>query len=331
MQSKPGPNGKPDMIKSVESTSTARRLSATLKTINHMISWWTINRGDISADPDVVAKCGKIILQLENYRNDMHDKFVEFKRLMVRAIESYEHGPESDEFRNAEGQVNELHRELERMFDDAGHYFQALVTRWFYEDDLFTITDVEVRSDGYDFDIEIADERGSRYCVEVWQGQSKRHHATRENTSIIGVYRGVVHSDPGSVPDRLTDVASDLGGVSVDSKHDLPKVWSKLEQLPDYQMGFLVACRQGGNFPPELWQTDFPIVPLEHMPNNKCIIVLNFGSDGTSGKRGTAFVVHNPDFEPVEVAKKIIRSLEFKYNQEIYVEKIRLFKQFNLR
>ena len=318
-----------DITKSVESTRVARRFSADLKDINSLISWWAVNQNDISMNPDVSAKCTRIIKQLKNYRDVIQDMFEEYKR---RAITFKSSKPElgSDEFKNAQRRFNEQQRKRGRVFDNAGHYFQAKVTRWFHEGDYFTITDVEVSSDNYDFDIEIADELGGRYCIEVWQGRSKLHHAMRENTVIMGVYNGEVHSHEGSVPQRLRDVASDHGAVSMNSKQDLPKVWKKLKQLPDDRIGFLVACRERGVFPPERSQSDFPVVPLDCIPDNKCIIVLNFGSDEESSKRGTAFVIHNPAFEAIEVAKQIIQSLEFKHDQKIYDEKVQFFEQFGL-
>ena len=186
-----------------------------------------------------------------------------------------------------------------------------------------------MKGTGYDFDVEIADEHGYRYCIEVWLGQNKYSYATKESTSIVGVYDGVVHSDLGSVPERLSDVASDRGGISADPKHDLPKIWRKLAQLPDNRVGFLVACRRGGSRI-QIGRTDFPIVSPEYMPPNKCIIVLNFGGDGVPGGRGSAFVVHHPDFKLVEVAKEIIRSLEFKHDQDVYAEKTWLLEQCGL-
>jgi len=146
----------------------------------------------------------------------------------------------------------------------------------------------------------------------------------------VGVYDNILHDDPGSVPDRFADIASEQGGVSMDSKHDLPKIWEKLEQLPDNRVGFLVACRNGSNYTAMLWGTDFPIVQTECIPPNKCIIVLIFGGDADFGKRGTAFTVHHPDFEPVETTREVIRSLGFTYDQDIYTRKRQQFEQFDL-
>ena len=186
MSSQPHPNNKPDGIKSVETTNIVRNLSTTIKKINCMIDWWVTNQSDISVDPTAAAKCGRIILQLKNYRNDVCDKFVILKHSMTHARESYKRGHESNEFKNAEMRVNEIHRELSRTLDAAGHYFQALVTRWFHENDCFTITDMEVKDNDNDFDVEIADEYGSKYCVEVWQGQSKSYYGMEESAWIIG-------------------------------------------------------------------------------------------------------------------------------------------------
>ena len=314
----------------IESNRVICAFNAGIKEINCMISWWSINLHNIHANPDVVSKCSRIIRQLENYRNEVCGKFVELKRSSIHAEYAYRHGPESDEFRDAVKRANKLRRELVRMSEAAGHYYQAMVTKWFYEDDYFTIIDVEVKDGRYDFDIEIADKCNNHYCVEVWQGQSKHHHVTREKASIVGIYDGIPHHDPGSVPDRFTDMASERGGVDMDSKHDLPKIWEKLEQLPDNCEGFLIACRNTANYTTMVCGIDFPTVPVDRLPRNKCIIVLIFGGDTDFGKRGTAFPLHHPDFESTEVARKVIRSLGFTYSQYAYNRKRQLFEQFDL-
>lgn len=293
-----------------------REITSGIKTLNYEIRWGTINQKYIHKDPGVTTKYGRIIRQLENYRNDLHSNYTEYKQRVIRAREAYKCGSESREFKKAEKQRNELLRELLRIWDNAGHLYQALITKQFHEDEHFTITDVEVRGDNYDFDIEIADKCGNRYCIEVWQGYNKLHYAMNDSTVLIGVYNGKIHADAGSVPARLADVRSNLGGVSMRPKHDLPKVWKKLEQLPDDRTGFLIACRRSSNHWIDIWGTNFPEVPPESIPPNKCIIVLNIDAGATSEKPGTAFLVHHPDFKP-EVAKKIIRSLKFKFDPNI--------------
>ena len=322
----------PDAARSVETCRPVRNLSANLKLLDDMIRWWKENSKYIHTDLAVVAKCNsRILSQLENYRGVFYNKFRTFKQCLVLAGELYRsHGCESNEFRDAERQVNEMQKDLERTLDSYGHGVQALITQWFHEDEYFTITDVEVKGPGYDFDVEIADKHGNKFDVEVWSGQSKIHHATRESATIAGVYGGIVHSQRGAVPDRLSDVASNLGGVSLDSKHDLPKVWEKLTQLRDDHVGFLIACRRGSDFPTMLWESDFPIVPQELIPPNKCIIVLDFDGDPVFGERETGYVVHHPDFGQPEVARKIIQSLGFKYDQDRYTRKIQMLKELNL-
>ncbi len=333
MPSKPSPNDAHEMIKSVEALPSIRKLSAMFKMLNHMISWCRINQNNIHSDPAVVAKFDKKVVQrLEKYRDDVYDQIEDLKQYMVCAMESSKVGLESEEFMNVEKRTSELQRVLERMLDSSGRYTQPLVTRWFHEDDYFTITDVEVEGSGYNFDLGVADKHGDEYDVEIWNGQSKHHHATRETTTIMGCYQGNVHSYPGGVPSHLSDVASDNGAFSLDSKHDLPKVLDKLNNLRDNHAGFLIACRQGprSNFSAALWGTDFPIVPLGLISPNKCIIVLNVSNSAAFGERDTAFVVHHPAFRPVEVARKMIQSLGFKHDQDIYARKTQLFKQFNL-
>lgn len=314
----------------IDESDRARLLSARIKEMNCMISWCTINQECIHKDPNVTIKFSRIIRQLENYRNDLCSKYAEYKQLVVHARKLIKCGSESREFKNVEKEYNDLLRELQRMFDNAGHLYQALITKQFHKDKYFTITDIEVSGDDYNFDIEIADEDGSRYCIEVWQGYNKLHYAMNDSTALMGVYNGKIHVDKGSVPDRLANVKSSLGGISMSSKHDLPKIWKKIEQLPDDRTGFLIAVRRSSNHPIDIWGTSFPIVPPERMPPNKCIIVANIDAGATSEKLGTAFLIHHPNFKP-EVAKKIIRSLKFKFDQNTYTEKKQNYKQFDLR
>ena len=321
-----------DTARSVEAFRPVRILSAHLKRLDSMIHWWKENIKYIHMDPAVVAKCdSRIFSQLENYRAVFYNKVRTFKQCLVRAEELHRsHGYKSNELRNAIEQADKMQRELERTLDSCGHVVQALITKWFHEDEYFMITDVEVKGAGYDFDIEVADRYGNRFDVEVWSGQSKIHHATRESASIVGVYDGIIHSHPGTVPNRLSDVASNHGGISLDSKHDLPKIEEKLTQMRDDHVGFLVACRLGGDHPTMLWGSNFPIVPLELIPPNKCIIVLDFDSGSAFGKRGTGYVLHHPDFGQPEVARNIIRSLGFKYDQDRYARKVQMFNELNL-
>ena len=238
----------------------------------------------------------------------------------------HKYGWESSEFESAEALSNKTQRELSRTLDDMGRYIQPLVTKWFIEDDCFEVVNLEMQGPNYDFDILIADEHGNEYDIEVWFGQNKRHHALRELTVLCGGPKYAPHIDHGSVPYRLKDVASDLGGLSMNSAPDLRKVWDKLGQLRDGHTGFLIACRKQAQ-PLEMTATDFPIVPPGDIQTDKCIIVLDF--DGTmDGEHGAGYLVHHPDFDQAskEVARKIIRALGFKYDQSRYTQKIELAK-----
>ena len=332
MSSRSDTNYNLDTARSVEAFRPVRILSVHLKWLDSIIHWWKGNIKYIHTDPAVVAKCNsRILSQLENYRAVFYNKVRTFKQCLALAIELQgSHGGESNEFRNSERQVNKMQRELERTLDSYGHVVQALVTQWFHEDEYFTITDVEVKGAGYDFDIEVADRCDNKFDVEVWSGQSKIHHATRESAPIVGVYDGIIRSHPGTVPNRLSDVASNHGGVSLDSKHDLPKVEEKLAQLRDDHVGFLVACRLGGDRPATLWGNNFPIVPLDLIPPNKCIIVLDFDGGPAFGERGIGYVLHHPAFGQPRVARRIIRSLGFKYDQDRYARKVQMFNELNL-
>ena len=321
-----------DTARSVEEFRPVLILSAYLKLLDDMICWWKENSKHIHTDPAIVAKCNsRILSQLENYRGVFYNKVRTFKQCLVLADKLYRsHGYESSELRNAVRQANTMQRGLERTLDSYGHIVQALITQWFHEDEYFTITDVEVKGAGYDFDVEVADKHGNKFDVEVWSGQSKIHHATRESAQIVGVYGGIVRSQPGAVPDRLSDVLSELGGASLDSKHDLPKVLEKLAQLRDDRVGFLIACRRGNDLPTMFCGSNFPIVPQELIPPNKCIIVLDCDGSLVFGERGAGYVVHHPDFGQPEVARKIIQSLGFRYDQDRYTRKAQMFKELNL-
>ena len=307
-------------------------LSTYLKELESMICWWKENSKYIHTDRAIVTKCNnRILSQLENYYRTYDNELRMLKQYSALAAEAQEfHGWESNEFKNAVRRTNMIQRDLERMLDHCGHVVQALITQWFHEDKYFTIMDVEVNGAGYDIDIEIADKYGNRFDVEVWSGQSKIHHATRESALIVGVYDGIVHSHPGVIPNNLSGVASKHGGVRLDSKLDLPKVREKLAQLRDEHVGFLIACRHGDDLPTILWGTDFPIVPLDTIPSNKCIIVLDFDGVLAFGKRGTGYMLHHPDFSQPEVAIKIIQSLGFKYDQDRYTRKIQMSNKLNL-
>ena len=296
--------------------------------LNCLISWWRINCKNIHPNLDVVNRCDRMIQQLENHRNGACDKFTELKQSLIHAENAQMCGVKSNEL-VAITQVFKLKRELEQMFVSAGHYYQALVTMWIHENHNYTIMGVEVKYGKCDFDIEIADKYG-KYCVEVWQGHSKHHHASQKMACDVISYNGTLYYDPGSLPDRFSDTATKLGSVNMDSKLDLPKVQNKLRQLPDNRVGFLVACRDNDNFTSLMCGTDFSTVSPESMPHNKCIIVLIFNGNMDFGKRGTAFIIHHPNFEHTATARNIIQSLGFEYDQDVYTKKRKQFSQFNM-
>ena len=304
--------------------------STNLKLLDDMICWWKTHKPTIHMNPDVVAKYDRIILQLKNYREDVSDKINTSKCYARLARDLHEsHICKNSKFMAAEKQANDAQRELCQTLDDSGHYIQALITKWFLEGDYFKIEDLEVKGVGYDFDIEVTDKHGNKYNIEVWYGQSKLNHAIRESTTIIRGCQETIHSDPGSVPDRFNGVVSDHGSVSLDSNHDLPKVWKKLDQLRNDHVGFLIACRPR-NSSLMGFKSDFPIVPQKCIPPNKCIVVLDFDGGSAFGERGAGYVVHHPNFAHIEVAKKIIQILGFRYDPDRYTEKVQTLKQFNL-
>ena len=296
--------------------------------LDDMIQWWKDYKRNGCSNPVLVEKCDRLIVPLEEYRRDLGNKVKAHAQIADSAMEiKHMHGWESNEFKNAETQSIQKQREIASTIDDYGRYVQALVTRWFLEDDYFKVVNLEMQGSDYDFDILIADEHDDRYDIEVWFGHNKRHHASRELTMIFGGSKDNPHIDRGSIPVRLKDVASDQGGINMNSAPDLPKVMEKLGQLRDEHTGFLVACRPQ-TMPSEITATDFPIVPPESIQTNKCIIVLDSDGEMAFGKRGTGYLIHHPDFDQSsrDVAKKIIRSLGFKYDQSRYTQKMNLIK-----
>ena len=191
---------------------------------------------------------------------------------------------------------------------------QALVTKWFHDDNSFTITSIELQGPGYDFDIEIADDHGNKYDVEVWYGKSRVAHAMVDSATqfVIGAGGVIVHEDDGIVPEDKKDIMTDLGGTDIDPMHDFPKVMKKIEQLRDDHVGFLIACRQ--NYPPRLFQ-DIPQEWGCRLPKNKCVIVLYLNNIEFE-IHGAGYVVHHPEFAYHETAKRIIQSLGFEYTAE---------------
>lgn len=297
--------------------------------LDELIRWWKDYKKSGCSNPVLTAKCDRLILPLEEYRRDLGGKVrTRILHLDERSRLHESHGwCRCTTCSNAEASSNDAQREWVRSIDDIGRYIQPLVTKWFLEDDHFGVIDWEIQGPDYDFDILIADEYGNEYDVEVWFGQNKRHHASRELMTLYGGDKNDPHIDDGSVPDRLKDVASDQGGINMSSKPDLPKIMDKLGQLRDEHVGFLIACRQQAG-PTEMTATDFPIVPPESIQANKCIIVLDFDGEMVFGKRGTGYLIHHPSFNPSykEVAQKIVQSLGFKYDQTRYTQKMELVK-----
>ena len=69
-------------------------------------------------------------------------------------------------------------------------------------------------------------------------------------------------------------------------------------------------------------------MPLESIQTNKCIIVLDFDGGTVFGKRAIGYLIHHLNFNQPsrDVARKIIRSLGFKYDQSRYTQKVNLVK-----
>ena len=287
--------------------------SRRMRWLYDMIRWWARNQNKIHTDPIINKKCNRMLLQLTNYREDVNSKTKHLKQCINFGIQAYkEHGPESNKFKEIEKSCGDAQRALIEAETCSGHYIQALITKWFYESNCFTITDIEVKDDNYDFDLEIADELGNKYDAEIWRSTSKYNHALQMTAEITGIYQGKVHSCSGIIPPRFSDVASTRNDIREDFNFDLPKINKKMKQMRDDHVGFLIVSRDGFNLLP---------VDSGNIPRNKCMIVLCHISDWSFGKRGFGYTVHRPNFEHVDVAIKIIRSLKFTYEQDWHNEK----------
>ena len=273
-----------------------------------LIRWWNRNQNKIHTDPVIRKKCDRMLFQLKNYHEYLKNRIKRLKQLINCGNEVYKkHGPESNEFKKIEKTCGEAQRALIAAETDAGHYIQALITKWFYESNCFTIIDIEVKGTNYDFDLEVVDESNNKYDVEIWQSKSKYSHALNETAEIKGVYQGKVHTCRGTIPSRLSDVAPTRTYIKADYNFDLPKIVKKINQLRNDHVGFLIAYR--GGFDPLF-------VDPENIPRNKCILVLCHIRDWEFGKRGFGYAVHHPNFEQIDAAINIIRSLKFTFEQD---------------
>ena len=227
-------------------------------------------------------------------------------------------------------QMKESLRRLRRVPANVSFAYQALVTQWLHENGCFTITGVEVENDnGSKFDIEVADGSAGRYCIEVWYGRCKIQHALEDSAAdlCMGEVSLGPWSNPKPLPKDLREVVLN-DPFNMSSKYDIPKIYDKLAQLPNDRPGFLVVCRDDWHSPlrPE-GATSFPVVPPKNIPDNKCIIVLEFNGGLAPNKHGIACIVHHPTFQHVETAKRLIRALNFSHDQSIYDKRISYAKK----
>ena len=294
-----------------------------IKAVDSMLCWWEANKQHIHPNPNVVNKCGDVVRELRGRRDTLYDELVEYVWVLAEAeVACGVYGFDSDEYSDISLRCTRLGDRLSGGCV-AGFYYQLRVTRLFHEAGGFTILDVEVAYGMGSFDIEVADESGKPYCVEVWFGKPRREHALDSSTARVFIKNGRPcmdpESGPDSVPARHRDVVSG-GHVNLSSEPDIPKIKEKLNQLPDDRPGFLIACRAPSLL--ETGGTDFPVIQPRDIPANKCIIVLKF-EDDTHLPTGTAFIIP-PNHKHADVAKRVIHSLGFVHNQNMYDKVVRV-------
>lgn len=188
------------------------------------------------------------------------------------------------------------------MHNGRGIVAQARITRLFCECSEFSVTDIEVSHAGkengqHSFDIEIQDSNGRKYPIEVWSPRGRlQHDMTRS------IRHNRQHSGKAYEGDYIKK-----GGIGDDREDNLGDLLKHLKRLPDDKPGFLISLQSKPNDTQSL-----PIQPNwnEHLPENKCVIVL---IDGRI-KEGqcVAYMVDPLKFEHVETAEAIVRALKFK-------------------
>lgn len=157
-----------------------------------------------------------------------------------------------------------------------GNLVHAGLTKIFFQDGAFEVTNVEVKGGGKDVDIEL----DNKINIQVWHGASTATH---------NIIKGKMSS---------------LGGVPVDWDKDEKKIFDKLTQLPNNNPGFLINYNyhMGIQFMLPEWK--------QKIPENKAIIELFHVNHG-DGIQNEARLHCSGDFKYTELAKKIATSLGF--------------------
>lgn len=131
-----------------------------------------------------------------------------------------------------------------------GHLWHAEAARALYEDETYTITDMEASDGTHDIDIQL----DGAINIQTWCGQNVHGHVISNQFTESGRARN----------DKMGYVTP-LGGTHSDFEQDHQVMLKKLNQLPNDKLGIVLLRPDFIDFfiPPE-WHQD--------IPNNKCVI-----------------------------------------------------------
>ncbi|MCZ2845383.1 MAG: hypothetical protein O2U61_02635 [Candidatus Bathyarchaeota archaeon] len=180
-------------------------------------------------------------------------------------------------FNRHKNEIPNIGRLIQKLEKDKkpGHIVHAYCIKKLFEDKNFQITDVELKKNGFDIDIEI----NNSINIQIWHGAS---------ASSYKILNGEI---------------SKLGGVEINWDDDKQNIFDKLNQLPNDNFGLLICFdyNLGINILPE-W--------LTKIPKNKAIAEL-FYTDYGQGRTNECHLYHNTNFKYLEQAKQIVTSLGF--------------------
>ena len=159
-----------------------------------------------------------------------------------------------------------------------GHLVHAELLKRLYEDKSFKITDVELKTNNKDVDIQL----NNMINIQVWHGASIPTH---------NIIKGKI---------------SKLGGVESDWDKDEGKLFKKLNQLPDDNPGFLVCndYHMGINLLPE-W--------LKKIPDNKAVIQI-YRNRYNEVITEYALLHCSEDFKFINLTKRLCSALKVQPN-----------------
>ena len=227
-------------------------------------------------------------------------------------------------------------RDRDIMEVRAGIPTQALVTMWFYQAG-FQITDIEIKykdnnDDEHSFDIEVEDQEGNTYDIDVWQATGSlvnlkyykkqifllgkdvcdEKGVNNEATTTLGNAHpfGPPLCDEKGVNNEATAALLKKCELGDDSKANFCALMNKMRGLREDRTGIIVALI------PDKVLSFFPLIREEWgecLHENKCVIVLRLGNGGWSEERyGTGYLVCSPKFAHVKKVKDMIGALKFE-------------------